>query len=73
MKMSPGPSGPGVFFGGLSTTLLEQESLSMHCRKCKVKMREERRSFHKQRKWICPVCGRARMQAAREKGKTPGK
>lgn len=30
-------------------------------------MREERRSFHKKRKWICPKCGRARMQAAGEK------
>jgi len=25
-------------------------------------MREEKRTFHKQRKWICPVCKRARMQ-----------
>jgi hypothetical protein len=26
-------------------------------------MREEKRSFHKQRKWVCPKCGKARMQA----------
>jgi rubrerythrin len=25
-------------------------------------MREEKRSFHKKRKWICPVCGTVRMQ-----------
>lgn len=28
-------------------------------------MREERRTFHKQRKWICPRCGKVRMQAVR--------
>jgi transposase-like protein len=39
----------------------------MHCKRCKVKMREERRSFHKKRKWICPKCGRARMQGAGSK------
>jgi predicted RNA-binding Zn-ribbon protein involved in translation (DUF1610 family) len=26
-------------------------------------MEEQKRSFHKQRKWICPQCGKARMQA----------
>ncbi len=31
-------------------------------------MREERRSFHKKRKWICPKCGRTRMQAVGSKG-----
>ncbi|MCC6157494.1 MAG: hypothetical protein IT350_05525 [Deltaproteobacteria bacterium] len=34
----------------------------MHCRKCRIKMKEERRVFHGKRKWICPACGRARMQ-----------
>jgi len=34
----------------------------MYCRRCKVKMREQKRSFHKKRKWICPACGRAKMQ-----------
>lgn len=34
----------------------------MFCRRCKVKMKEQRRSFHKKRKWICPLCKRARMQ-----------
>lgn len=28
-------------------------------------MVEQRRTFHKQRKWRCPRCGRARMQATR--------
>jgi len=39
----------------------------MHCPRCKVKMREEKRSFHKKRKWVCPRCGRAKMQAAKKK------
>lgn len=30
-------------------------------------MEEQKRSFHKHRKWICPVCGRARMQEQKEK------
>ena len=34
----------------------------MHCKTCRVKMREEKRTFHKKRKWICPICGKARMQ-----------
>ena len=25
-------------------------------------MREEKRSFHKQRKWICPKCGSVRFE-----------
>ncbi|NLI97346.1 hypothetical protein GX441_01655 [bacterium] len=40
----------------------------MLCPRCKVGMREERRSFHKKRKWICPKCGRTRMQAVGTKG-----
>jgi transposase-like protein len=42
----------------------------MLCPRCKVGMREERRSFHKKRKWICPRCGRTRMQTvgAKESG-----
>jgi len=31
-------------------------------------MRESRRSHHKKRKWICPRCGRARMQSAGKAG-----
>lgn len=38
----------------------------MICKHCKVKMREEKRSFHKKRKWICPQCGRARMQETKK-------
>ncbi len=29
-------------------------------------MKEEPRSFHKKRKWICPKCGKARMQSPKE-------
>jgi hypothetical protein len=32
-------------------------------------MREMLRSYHKKRKWVCPLCGRARMQAQKRKGK----
>lgn len=42
----------------------------MICKKCKVKMEEKRRSYHKQRKWVCPRCGRARMERAKEKKQT---
>ena len=41
----------------------------MHCPHCRVKMTEQGRVFHGQRKWICPRCGKARMQAA--KGRKP--
>jgi transposase-like protein len=34
----------------------------MTCPRCKAAMREEKRTFHKQRKWICPECGRIRFQ-----------
>ncbi len=34
----------------------------MVCLRCKVKMRETRGTHHKQKKWRCPKCGRARMQ-----------
>ncbi|MEO0099042.1 MAG: hypothetical protein ABIK99_04000 [candidate division WOR-3 bacterium] len=39
----------------------------MHCPFCKVKMKEEKRIFHKMRKWKCPKCGRVRMQKIKEK------
>ena len=39
----------------------------MYCDRCKTKMREMRRSHHKQRKWVCPKCGRVRMQKQRPK------
>lgn len=34
----------------------------MICPKCRRAMREEKRSFHKKRKWKCPHCGKVRMQ-----------
>lgn len=34
----------------------------MICPRCKIKMTEQGRSYHKQRKWICPKCGRVRFQ-----------
>jgi len=34
----------------------------MYCDRCKAKMKEEKRTFHKQRKWVCPRCHRVRMQ-----------
>jgi len=40
--------------------------LTMHCRRCKIKMREIKRAFHKQRKWICPRCGKVRFQKVKK-------
>jgi transposase len=34
----------------------------MICSRCKTPMKEEKRSFHKKRKWVCPRCGKVRMQ-----------
>lgn len=34
----------------------------MTCPRCKATMKELKRSFHKQRKWVCPECGRIRFQ-----------
>ena len=34
----------------------------MTCPKCKRTMKEYKRTFHKQRKWRCPECGRVRFQ-----------
>lgn len=34
----------------------------MHCKRCKIKMRLSPAVHHKKRKWICPRCGRARME-----------
>jgi transposase-like protein len=36
------------------------------CPRCRIPMREEKRSYHKQRKWICPACGKVRMQQIRK-------
>ncbi len=37
----------------------------MICPRCKTKMSEQRRSFHKQRKWVCSKCGLVKMQKAK--------
>jgi len=42
----------------------------MICPRCRIKMDEQKRSFHKQRKWICRRCGLVRMQ---EIGRKPKK
>ena len=39
----------------------------MYCKRCKIRMEEQKRSFHKQRKWTCPKCRRSRMQQARDR------
>lgn len=45
----------------------------MICSRCRHSMKEEKRSFHKKRKWICPNCGMVKMQDLKfrrgEKGK----
>jgi len=40
----------------------------MLCPRCKIGMEEEKRSFHKRRKWICPRCGRVKMQRVGARG-----
>jgi len=39
----------------------------MICPRCKIKMVEQKRVYHKRRKWVCPRCKLARMQAPGEK------
>ncbi len=39
----------------------------MICKRCGAAMREERRSYHKKRKWVCPKCGAVRMQQMKKK------
>lgn len=34
----------------------------MICSRCRTKMTEQKRSFHKQRKWICRKCGTVKME-----------
>ena len=40
----------------------------MYCPKCRQKMKEETRTFHKQRKWVCSKCGKIRMQKRKPDG-----
>lgn len=42
----------------------------MHCKRCRIKMRLSQAVHHKKRKWICPRCGRARMEGISGKGGT---
>lgn len=42
----------------------------MTCPKCKIKMKEEKRSFHKKRKWICPDCKTVRFQSIKKNNKS---
>jgi len=35
-------------------------------------MKEEKRTFHKQRKWVCPLCGKVRFQKAEKPKKDRG-
>jgi len=39
----------------------------MYCKRCHIKMKEEKRSFHKQRKWVCPKCGSVRFERPNRK------
>jgi hypothetical protein len=41
----------------------------MICPRCGIKMTEQKRSFHKQRKWICRRCGLIRMQEVAKRRK----
>jgi len=41
----------------------------MTCPRCGKAMREEKRSFHKNRKWKCPSCGKIRFQKIKKERK----
>ena len=41
----------------------------MKCPRCKTPMKELKRSYHKQRKWVCPRCGKSRFQAVKKERK----
>ncbi|MCK4428200.1 MAG: hypothetical protein KAW16_06950, partial [candidate division Zixibacteria bacterium] len=42
----------------------------MYCPRCKTRMKESKRPFHKQRKWICPKCGKVRFQVIKKQTET---
>jgi transposase-like protein len=44
----------------------------MTCPRCRSAMKEQKRCFHKQRKWVCPRCGNVRMQSAFERQSRAG-
>jgi predicted RNA-binding Zn-ribbon protein involved in translation (DUF1610 family) len=41
----------------------------MFCARCKSKMKAQRGTHHKQKKWVCPKCGRVRMERVTSAGK----
>jgi hypothetical protein len=45
----------------------------MYCKRCKVRMRQLGRTFHKQHKWVCPRCGRKRFSGAQYKRSRDGR
>ena len=47
----------------------ERGNKVMRCKRCRTPMRESPAVHHKKRKWVCPKCGRARMQRT---GKSKG-
>lgn len=41
----------------------------MRCPRCKTPMKEQKRTFHKQRKWVCPKCACVRFQQIKKPGR----
>lgn len=41
----------------------------MMCKKCKIQMKEMKRSYHKRRKWVCPKCSAVRFQETDKPGR----
>lgn len=39
----------------------------MICPRCKTKMTEQKRSFHKKHKWVCKKCGLVKMQEVKKR------
>jgi len=35
-------------------------------------MKEEKRTYHKRRKWLCPKCGYVRFQKLKKQAANPG-
>ncbi|MCD6310188.1 MAG: hypothetical protein J7M18_05700 [Candidatus Eremiobacteraeota bacterium] len=38
----------------------------MVCSRCKIKMKEVKHLAHGKRKWICPECGKVKMQVLKK-------
>ncbi len=43
----------------------------MTCPRCHSQMVEQKRSYHKKRKWVCPKCGKVKMQIPKGPRKRP--